>query len=167
MSISVQILCGLIIRKDLTTGVENVTNPSAPVISVGGSTSLSDSGTTPDAELGGGPRIALVAGAKTIDLTSVPDMNGGTVNGTGKKPRAIFFENLAANSGSITITAGAAAAANGNDALGTTFTKVLRPGERFCCQIADTGPTAISGTNKNIDVAGTGAESFNFGVAFG
>jgi hypothetical protein len=166
MTISVQVLAGMTIRKDITVGADNASNPQA-TITVGASTTLSDQGTTPDVEDAAGPRIALVAGAKVVDLTAVPDFNGGTVDGTGLQVRAIVIENPSTNTGDITITAGAAAAANGVDALGTTFTKVLKPGGRFIEFIPADAGTAISGTNKNIDVAGSGTEEFNIGVAFG
>lgn len=163
MSISVQVLCGITVRKDLAVNVDNAENPTAPLGSIGGSTQLTSQQSTVTS--GAVPRYALVAGAKVVDLTAVQDYNGGTVDGTGKRPRAIVIENPSTNTGDITITAGAAAT-NGNDCFGTTFTKVIKPGGRFCELIPATVGNVISGTNKNIEVAGTGTESFNLGVAF-
>ena len=162
-TISSVIQCGLTVRKTITTGADNANNPIVS-LSVGGQTSLNDTSTTPEVEKGACPQIALVAGAKTIDLTAVPDLNGGTVDGTGKKPRALFFGNPSTNAGNITFAVGAS---NGSDGIAGSWSITLRPGEDVTIKIADTGPSAVSGTKKNIDVTGTGTEQFDFGVIFG
>src|SRR5687768_8516858 len=94
MATTATIQCRIDINRTLTTGVDNVDNPTVR-IAVGEVTSLTSS-TTPDVENGIGSLIALSAGAKTVDLTAISDINGATTDLTGKIVRALLFHNLGA-----------------------------------------------------------------------
>ena len=122
-----------------------------------------NSTSTPDAEDCAAMIIALVAGAKTIDLTSLAHEGGATKSANGKKIRAWLFFNLAANTGNIVVTKGAS---NGYSPVGTTFTYVVPPGgcalHYFDSDAGDVGASA-----KNVDVTGTGTESFYFKAIWG
>lgn len=163
MSINATVNCGMGGTRTLATGVDNF---SAPAIrfAVGGTRAFT-AGSTPDGEEMVCPEIALTAGAYTIDLTALPDVNGATTTLTGKKVRALFFENLGA--ANMTFAKGAS---NGLDCLSGSWSMVLLPGERRCIDLGgvSTGSIAdISGSNKTIDVTGTGTQEFDFGVIVG
>ncbi len=163
MSMTGNVVCGMSGTRTLTSGVANATRATIP-LAVGGTRRYS-SGTTPDGEEIVCPTIALVAGAYTIDLTALPDINGATTTLTGKKVRALFFENLGANN--MTFAKGAS---NGLDSLSGSWSMVLLPGERRCIDLGgvSTGSIAdISGSNKTIDVTGTLVQTFDFGVIVG
>lgn len=91
---------------------------------------------------------ALVAGAGTIDLTALPGP-GGTQDFTGLKVQMIKFKNDAANT--ITVSQGAA---NAYTLLGATWSIAVHAGAEVTIKLNATAP-AVSGTVKNIDLAGT------------
>ncbi len=105
--------------------------------------------------------VALIAGAKTIDLTALVGVNGGVVNGTGLKVQAIKIKNLGANL--MTITFGAS---NPYNLMGADFKITLQPGQRFMFTGNDATPDVGSGA-KNIDVAGTLVQTFQLEVVLG
>ncbi len=163
MSINASIFCGMSGTRTLTTGVDNAATATIRM-DVGGTTSATAS-TTPDGESMVFPRIALVAGAYTIDLTALPDINGATVTLVGKKVRALYFKNLGANN--MTFAKGAS---NGLDSLSGTWSMVLLPGEERCINLMGVDVAsiaAISASIKTIDVTGTLVQTFDFGVIVG
>jgi hypothetical protein len=163
MSINASIACGISGTRELTTGVDNSSRPAFR-FAVGATTSA-NANSTPDGEAGCFPQVALVAGAYTIDLTALPDVNGATTTLTGKKVRALFFENLGA--ANMTFAKGAS---NGLDTLSGAWTMTLLPGEKRCIDLMGVDVAsiaAISGTIKTIDVTGTGTDTFDFGVVVG
>jgi hypothetical protein len=91
----------------------------------------------------------MTAGAVTVDLTAAP------TTGTGKKVQAITFLALATNANQITIAKGAS---SGCDNLGAHFSVTLAPGQQTTVYM-DTAATAISSSNKNLDVSGTLAQA--------
>jgi hypothetical protein len=102
---------------------------------------------------------ALTAGAATIDLTSLPDEDGvaAAVTFSGLKVQWAHFENPSTNANSITISEGAS---NGYELAGNAWTVTLDPGEQVVYLGNDTSPD-VSGTTKNIDLAGTGTQALN------
>src|SRR5688500_16341472 len=58
-----------------------------------------DASSTPSVTKVSSDTIALVAGAKTVDLTALPLVNGATLDATGLKIVAILFSNAAASTG--------------------------------------------------------------------
>jgi len=101
--------------------------------------------------------VALVAGAKTIDLTALTGINGATVDFTGLKVQFVKCRNPSANTGAITVQAGAA---NAYNLLGASWKVILQTGDEFTWKGSDDSgvPDVASGV-KNIDLAGTGTES--------
>lgn len=105
---------------------------------------------------------ALSAGAGTIDLTALTGTNGATINLNGKKPVAIRIRGKAGNANPITITKGAA---NGYDGMGDLEVAV-KANQEFTYYF-HTGASAVSGTNKTIDLAGTGSQSVEVSIIGG
>lgn len=105
--------------------------------------------------------VALSAGAKTLDLTALVGTNGGTVDGTGLKLQVWLLKNLGANA--MTFTEGAS---NGYEALGSAFSFILLQNQMAQFYLADSAPD-VGGSTKNIDVAGTGTQTFQNVMVFG
>lgn len=107
---------------------------------------------------------ALVAGAGTINLTSVPATGGGNKSANGLKVQLVLFTNPTTNVGStITIAPGAS---NAYELFGSGNELVIPKGCTlqfyFHDQLAD-----IDGTHKEIDLAGTGTDILNCIFLFG
>lgn len=100
--------------------------------------------------------IAMVDGAATIDLTSLPGANGeaGAKDGTGKKLQRAMLINKSTNSNPITIVQGAS---DDYEMLGATFSLTLLPGQKAMFDFNEAAPDIASG-DKNIDISGTGTE---------
>lgn len=105
--------------------------------------------------------IALVAGAKSIDLTSLPALTG-TLDATGLKVQAIKFINPAGNS-DITFSEGAA---NGYALLGSSWSLTLKAGQEAQFYLNDAAPD-VATADRTIDVAGTGTETFKIILVVG
>jgi hypothetical protein len=106
--------------------------------------------------------VALVAGAKTIDLTALVGTNDAAVDGTGLKVQAIKFKNKTGNA-AMTFTEGAA---TGYELLGNAFTFILLADQEAAFYLHESAPD-ISGSLKHIDVTGTGTEEFELSVVMG
>lgn len=117
--------------------------------------------TTPDAEEVSFQTLALVAGAKTIDLTALPTTSG-TYDGTNKKVRAFIIKNKSGNA-DLTVSEGAS---NGYPMLGASFSFKLRGGEQALFYLGATGPT-IAAADKTIDLVGTGTQESEIGIVLG
>jgi hypothetical protein len=121
--------------------------------------------TTPPVTKHSAFEIPLVAGAVTIDLTSLPGLNGeaGAVNGTGLKVQSIRFRNKSTNANLITVTEGAS---NGYELAGNTWKLGLLPGQSTQMFGNDATPDIAAGA-KTIDVTGTGAQILEVHVVMG
>jgi hypothetical protein len=110
---------------------------------------------------------ALSGGSATIDLTSLPDLNGnaGAVTFNGLKVQAIILSVPSTNTGPITISKGAS---NGYGLVsaGTTFSFPLAPGFRGVL-FFDDEPPDVSGSAKTFDLSGTGTETLSIGMVAG
>lgn len=160
MSVTATFPFNLQVQETLDT---NVDAAAAPVVRHTGFASnvRLDAATTPAATKVYVDTVALVAGAKTIDLTSLGSTGGGTFSATGLKVRGIMLHNTSANP--LTISPGAS---NPYPLFGTANAKVVRTGGRFMEYFAD-GLAAVSGSVKTIDFAGTGTDTFNLILLFG
>lgn len=114
-----------------------------------------NAGSTPDGELHADMSVAMTAGAATIDFTALTKRGGVAQSFNGKKVRAIAFYNPVANANIITISEGAS---NGLPLFGATFKIGIQPGDYVFAYLGDAG-TAVGGTDKNIDLAGTGTQA--------
>lgn len=122
---------------------------------------------TPDVEKVAYFTKTLSGGAATIDLTALSH-NGQTVDMTGKKLRAIMVKFASTNVGSLNIAPGAS---NGYDLFGAS-NDITIPAQTgtlpgvVLMTCGDSAPAVAAG-DKNIDLTGTGTESFQFGMWFG
>jgi hypothetical protein len=108
--------------------------------------------------------IALVAGAKTVDLTALVGTNGAAVDGTGLKVQAVYLENPSTNANSMTFTKGAS---NGYELMDSaTWRIVLKPGQKACLDLYDATPDVAAGV-KAIDVVGTSTQAFKMILLLG
>lgn len=99
--------------------------------------------------------IALVAGAKTIDLTALIGTNLGAVSLDTKKPIWLLIKNKSTNvGGPMTFAKGAS---NGYTGLGASFSIQIPIGGSILIDL-NTGTTTVSSTVKNIDVSGSGTD---------
>jgi hypothetical protein len=134
-----------------------------PVVIHGGfdtSTGLLTGSTTPDVTAAAYETVTLSGGAATVDLTALT-LNGDAVSLSGLKPRAIRFKNTGANN--MTIAKGAS---NGYDGLGGSFSVTLEPGQAVMFDLGSAG-NAVGGTNKTLDVSGTGTDTLQLSAVAG
>ena len=99
--------------------------------------------------------LALTAGAATVNLASLVGTNGAAVDFTGLKVQHFKFINPGANP--ITFTFGAS---NPYLLLGSGW-KIIVPAHSEVAGMLSDQPPDVDSTHKNIDIAGTGTDSFN------
>lgn len=117
--------------------------------------------TTPAATAHAVGKQALTAGAATIDLTALTGFNGQAVSLSGLKPRAVLLHNTGANA--MTIAKGAA---NGYTGFGSAFSLTIPAGGKAILYQAANG-TAVSGTDKTLDLSGTGTQELKYQAVAG
>lgn len=118
--------------------------------------------TTPDETKAAYDQVAMSGGTGTIDMTALA-LQDASVTITGLKPRGVLFTALAANAGNLTIAKGAS---NGYDGLGSAFSITLEPGMSVAVYFSTQG-NAVSGTNKTLDLSGTGTDGLTYGIIAG
>ena len=106
---------------------------------------------------------ALTAGEATIDLTALAGTNGATVVGSGLRVQVLRVKAPATNGNPITIAKGAS---NGYDGLGASFSHTLVPGGEALFFLNDAGGD-IGGSNKTLDLDGTGSQVLQVEVVLG
>jgi hypothetical protein len=106
-------------------------------------------------------QFALVAGAKTLDLTALVGTNGVAVDGTGLKVQVIKFKNTGTNP--MTFAQGGS---NAYQLGGANWSQRLLAGQEWIHYGHDLNPD-ISSTVKNIAVSGTGTETFEVIIVMG
>lgn len=116
----------------------------------------------PGTKVGGG-LATLVAGAKTIDLTAVPSLEGVIRDMTGLKVQIFKFKNKATNLSPMTVNFGAT---NAYLLGGAAWSFILQPGMEITVFGNDLTPD-VGGATKNIDIAGTGVEAGEYIVVCG
>lgn len=119
--------------------------------------------TTPDVEETAFNETALVAGALTLDLTSLSHQLGGTKTAAGKKLRGVYFENKSTNAGNMRIKTGAAA---GHLPVGSQWDFNLAPGDTACFYYT-AAADVTNASNDTIDIAGTGTDTLKWGFVWG
>lgn len=168
MSISVVIRQHCIVTETLEGEYVSDEDATVTIDGVNGTgTETLTASTTPPATKQSCFDIALSAGAVTINLASLPGLNGeaGAVDGTGLKVQSITLKNKASNANAMTITEGAS---NGHPTLGSSFSVTLLPGQSI--QLFNDGVdvgTDIAAGDRTIDVAGTGAQVLAVHVVMG
>jgi len=123
----------------LRTAEITVTTPVPPVFSAGTAITVVESST------------ALSTGTATLDMTASP-ISGGT-----KTPIHLFLMNPASNANSITIAVGGT---NGYTGFGASFSITLTPGQ----SVQLDGASALGGSNKTLDLTGTGSQVLAYQV---
>lgn len=105
-------------------------------------------------------RIAMDAGAATIDLSALPGVSAEeTVDFTGLKVQVMKIRNLSTNANKITLTKGAS---NGWSFVSTdTWTIPLLPNQSVELLFKD-GSADVSAGACEIDLAGTGAQVLEY-----
>jgi hypothetical protein len=119
--------------------------------------------TTPPATLTASFVVTMTAGAADIDLTALPGLNGGTIDGTGLKVQVFRVRAKAANANPVAIEAGDS---NGYDMFGANWKLSLAAGQRALLFGNDATPDVASG-DKIIKVSGTGAQQIEVQVVLG
>ena len=125
------------------------------------------SATTPTVTKDAFAEITLTAGAATIDLTAVTDVDGVVKNFNALKIRCVKFRAKSTSAGAFTIAKGAS---NGFTGLGASFSVTLPANAAggAWVQFYDAGGgTAVSGTVKTLDVTGTGSQVLQVFIAGG
>jgi len=130
-----------------------------------------NSASTPPVTKGASSQVALIAGAKTIDLTATPHKVAGqaaTVDGTGLKVQGFLVRVPAANTNALTIAPGGS---NAYNLLGAAFLVTLYPGDVFqFTKRKDANMPDVAAGAKNIlfgDASAGGTESFDLEILFG
>lgn len=168
MAVQLNLTMNCTVIETLATGVDGIPSGAARNVTHSAfnfSPGAKDASSTPSVTQVSSDTIALVAGAKTVDLTALPLVNGATLDATGLKIVAILFSNASASTGAMTFAKGAS---NGYTGLGANFSIAVPPGgcvEAYTAKHSSVA--AVSGTVKTIDVAGTGTESFNIIIVLG
>lgn len=126
---------GVLTASGLRTDELTFTTPASPTFTAGTSISITD-----------GLEV-LSSGAVTLDMTASP-ISGGT-----KTPAYVCLLNPATNANAITIAVGATNGYTGFS--GPALPQTLAPGASVTLR----GTTALSSTNKTLDITGTGAQS--------
>lgn len=106
---------------------------------------------------------ALVAGAVTIDLTSLTGFNGEAVDGTGLKVQVLKLRNPSTNANQISIEPGVA---NGYDLLGSDMKLTLQPGDEVLLYVPDTADD-IGAADCELDLAGTLIQALDVEILMG
>jgi len=123
---------------------------------------LTDS-TTPAVSASGRGLVTLSGGAATIDLTSFTCLDGRVVSFSGLKIRTIKIKHNSANTHLVTVTKGASSGFTG---FGAAYSEVIPIGGETVKYDGGNG-TAVSGSVKTLDLAGTLAESFYVSITGG
>lgn len=126
-------------------------------------TATLNSGSTPPATKHAGGELTLTAGAGTLDLRALTGLAGGAIDGNGLKVQVAKFRNKSTNANLMTISEGAA---NGYSLLGSAWTLDLQPGQEITLFGNDATPD-VAGTDKDIDIAGTGSQVLEYEIVMG
>lgn len=122
-----------------------------------------DGTTSPDVTKVAYTTVTLSGATGSVDLTALT-LNGLAVTLTGLNPRSLKVKAAAANLGDMTVTKGAS---NGYTGLGGSFSTVLKPGEWVQFGWTLDNATAVGGSVKVLDLAGTSGDSVQVSAAAG
>ena len=165
MAVSVTFAMDMTVRETLDTGVDGAASPVINFSSLNVGDRLSAT-TTPVASKHNQDNVALVAGAKTIDLTALTGAGGGTVTLSGLKVQLFRVSNR--GTAALTVAKGAS---NGWS-LWTSWTVTLPAysgtGEYPTIMLyVPEGAEDVDATHKTIDFTGTGTNTFDLSLAAG
>lgn len=104
----------------------------------------------------------MTAGAFTIDLRALLGVNDESQDANGLKLQTIIIRNPTGN-GPITVTTGAS---NGFPLFGGTNDMIIPAGATLGFYVPE-GLTNVAAADKEIDISGTGTESFDVGICLG
>jgi hypothetical protein len=143
----------LTLVETLATGVP-AQAANQTITQTGFNKSLSLTGTsTPNTKKGCCANVVLSSGVATIDMTSLTGSGGGALSISGSKGRFFRFQAPVSNGAGITVSKGAS---NGFAGVGAAFSVLIPPGGEFMWYDGGNG-TAVDGTHKTFDLAGTGS----------
>lgn len=162
MSVEVAFALKCTVSETLETNVPALASGDALVHSAFDASGTLNATSMPPVTKSAAFNAVLVAGAKTIDLTALTGTNGAAIDGTGLKVQLFKIKNPLGNA-AVTVKFGAA---NPYNLLGASWTMILQPGDEFLFKSTDTTPDVAAGA-KNIDLAGTGTQSFQVIVVMG
>ena len=160
MSVSASLRAEVTVTETLETNVDGASNPIVTHNGFNQKKTL-DADSTPPITRVYDDQVALVAGAKTLDFTSLGATGGGTFSASGLKLQAMLFVN--AGAAAMTISPGAS---NGYVPFGSSNSVVVPAGGYAKFYWPDT-LADIDGTHKTIDIAGTGTQEFQIVLLFG
>ena len=107
---------------------------------------------------------ALTAGAATIDLTSLTQSGGGTFDATGLKLQVFQLKNGTGNAGAVTISDGAS---NGYNLFGDASGQVTCGVGGHIQWYQHDKLDDVGASDAEIDLSGTGTDSFDIIMVFG
>lgn len=168
MAVSVAITDTPVVTETLTAGSGSgfLTGDNSVTHQMGYSATLNSS-STPDATKAATWTVTMSGGAATIDMTSIPGVEG-TFSASGLKPRLIKYRPKSDNANAITIGTGAS---NGYTGLGANFEVTLNAPSGsvvpWTTHYLGSGATAVSGSVKTLDVSGTGTQALEVMMIFG
>ncbi len=151
------------VREDPDLGLDNVVDPTivhSIVIPVGASLGPD---TTPPVTQVWSDRIALVAGAFTLDLTALVGSNLPTLDLTGLQIQILQISTPEANASNILVFPGVS---NDYDLMTPNLLLNFLPGDFNLMVLNGTQPV-VAPTNKEIDFSGTGTDEFDILIAAG
>jgi hypothetical protein len=160
MAVNVQYSFGMRTVEQLTIAVDGAVNPKITFTDFDESGTL-NAGSTPPAEKCNFAKIALTAGAATIDMTDLVGPGGAPIDFTGLKVQLIRIKNL--GGAAMTFSEGSS---NGYELLGNNWSITVPPGGIMQFFLPDTAPDVGSGA-KTIDVSGTGTQEFELSLIAG
>jgi hypothetical protein len=164
MSVNVAYQAKVAVTETLESNVPATPTGSRSVVhSAWDSAKTLKSDSTPPATKVAAFEQALTGGAATIDLAALAGTNGATVAGSGLRVQVLRVKAPATNGNPITIAKGAS---NGYDGLGASFSHTLVPGGEATFFLNDAGGD-VGGSNKNLDLAGTGVQVLQVEIVLG
>lgn len=159
-SVSARYALELEVTEVLALGLDNVTDPSF-VHSLGSPNGTLSATSTPPVSKVFSDTLALVAGTKTLDLTSLAGPAGTTVDFTGLKVQQIALRCPTSNTLPILVQKGDANAYNmlGADNASAETIEVL-PGDDILINRRDTLED-VDGTHSDVKFTGNGTEGIS------
>lgn len=155
------------VTETLALGLDNVPGETTFTHSLGSPSGTLSATSTPPATETFSDNVALVAGTKTLDLTSLAGPAGATVDFTGKKVQLIALRCPEGNTLPILVQKGDANAYNllGADNASAETIEMM-PGDDLLIKRHDTLED-VDGTHKDIKFTGNGTETINVGLTAG
>lgn len=159
MATSGTVTAGLRASVSAGTTIDGVTDPALDFVmddTNGVFTKVLNATSTPAVTKGWQDQVALSGGAVTIDLTALALTGLTSVDFTGLKVQAVKIKVSASATGAMTFVPGAT---TGYNIFGASGSLVLPPGG-VAVIYAPEGWADVGAGAKNIDVSGTGTETF-------